>query len=67
MGRSSGYLEGKASQTADSSVRLAEALLASTITKRKQSLLIQFDDLRDAGTVHRVLRGLQDGYEAPRK
>jgi hypothetical protein len=66
MGRSSDYLEGKASSSVDS-VALAEALLASTITKRKQSLLIQCDEPRDASVVHRVLVGLQTGYRPPRK
>ena len=47
--------------------RLAEALLGATMSKRKQSLLIQFDDLRDSNTVHRALVGLRDGYQAPRK
>ena len=67
MGRQSGYLEGKASVQSDATTRLAEALLASTMTKRKQSLLIQFDELRDANIVHRVLVDLRDGYQAPRK
>jgi hypothetical protein len=67
MGRQSGYLEGKASAPSDPTTRLAEALLGSTIVKRKQQLVIQFDELRDSNTVHTVLRGLQDGYKAPRK
>jgi hypothetical protein len=68
MGRSSDYLESKVASplTADSTA-LAEALLGSTMQKRKQSLLIQFDDLRDANFTHRYLVGLQSGYRAPRK
>jgi hypothetical protein len=67
MGRQSGYLEGNASAPSDSTTRLAEALLGSTMSKRKQSLLIQFDELRDSNTVHRVLVDLRDSYQAPRK
>jgi hypothetical protein len=67
MGRQSGYLEGNASARSDSTTRLAEALLGSTMSKRKQSLLIQFDELRDSNTVHRVLVDLRDSYQAPRK
>ena len=47
----------------DGSQRLAEALLASTMQKRKQSLLIQFDDLSDSNTAYRVLLQMRDGYE----
>ena len=40
MGRQSSYLESKAAQTVRFDVRrLAEALLGSTLSKRKQSLL----------------------------
>ena len=67
MGRQSGYLKGKASGPSDSTTRLAEALLRSTMSKRKQSLLIQFDELRDSNTVYRVLVDLRDSYQAPRK
>lgn len=69
MGRQSGYLERneRPELPPDPTARLAEALLGATMSKRKQSLLIQFDDLRDSNTVHRALVGLRDGYQAPRK
>jgi hypothetical protein len=69
MGRQSGYLEHRErlEPPPDPTTRLAEALLGSTISKRRQILTIAFDDLRDSNTVHKVLRGLQDNFEAPRK
>jgi len=68
MGRQSDYRgERKGASHPTDSTALAEALLGSTFCKRKQSLLIQFDELRDSNTVHRVLTGLRDGYSPPRK
>ena len=67
MGRRCDYSAPKPSLPRDSTMRLAEALLGSTIIKRKQQVVIQFDELRDSNTAHTVLRGLQDSYEAPRK
>ena len=67
MGRSSDYRSERREAFPSESVALAEALLASTFQKRGQSILIQFDQLRDSNTVHRVLTGLRDGYRPPRK
>jgi hypothetical protein len=67
MGRQSDYLERKVASSSSDSVAFAEALLGSTITKRRQQVSVQFDDLRDADAAHRYLRGLQDNYRAPRK
>jgi hypothetical protein len=68
MGRSSGYLlEGKPAQPADTTTRLAEALLGAELSKKPCSVLIRCDSPRDTAIVHKTLVGLRDGYVPPRK
>jgi hypothetical protein len=63
-GRRNDYIAPK--PPADTSQRLAEALLGAEINKTRAVLTTKFDQPRDSDVAHQMLRAIRDGYTPPR-